>query len=72
MLALLTLTSCAHTETSTPYPLASITDSQSDSGWQGQSYWLATKYSEFQGPRSQQQHCPEYTMGTQTQRECWR
>lgn len=60
MLALLTLTSCAPAETSTPYPLTSTTYSQSDSGWQGHSYRLAT------------QQCPEYTMGTQTQRECWR
>ena len=56
MLALLlTLTSCAPAETSTPYPLASTTYSQSDSGWQGHSYRLAT-----------QQQCTEYTMGTQT------
>lgn len=60
MLVLLTLTSCAPAETSTSYPLASITYSQSDSGWQGHSYRLAT------------QQCTEYTMGTQTQRECWR
>ena len=72
MLALLALTSCAHTEKLTSQPFASTTQLQSDSGWQGQSYRLATKYSEFQRPSSQQQHCPEYTMGTQTQRECWR
>ena len=60
MLALLTLTSCAPAETSPPYPPASTTYSQSNSGWQGHSYRLAT------------QQCPEYTMGTQTQRECWR
>ena len=60
MLALLTLTNCAPAETSSPYPFVSTTYSQWDSGWQRHSYRLAT------------QQCPEYTMGTQTQRECWR
>jgi hypothetical protein len=60
MLALLTLTNCAPAETSSPYPFVSTTYSQWESGWQRHSYRLAT------------QQCPEYTMGTQTQRECWR
>ena len=51
MLALLTLTSCAPAETSPPYPPASTTYSQSNSGWQGHSYRLAS------------QQCLEYTMG---------
>jgi hypothetical protein len=71
MLALLTLASCTHAETWTSYRLDPTAYSQADSGWQGQSYRLGAKYGEFQGPRSQQQRCPEYTMGTQTQRECW-
>ena len=72
MLVLLMLTACAPTEKWTSNRIASTTYSVSDSDWQGQTYLLGAKYSEPQEVRSQQQLCLEYTMGIQTQRECWR
>ena len=72
VLLLLTLAGCAHADASTSYRRGSTIYLQSDLGWLGQTYRIATTmYSEFPGSRGAQQHCPEYTMGTQTQRECW-
>jgi hypothetical protein len=72
VLSLLTLFGCAHADTWSSYRRGWPTYLQSDLGWHGQTYRLdTTTYGEFQGSRGAKQRCSEYTMGAQTQRECW-
>jgi hypothetical protein len=72
VLSLLMLAGCAHADTWTSYRRGSTTYLQSDLGWHGQTYPLdIATYGAFQGSRGAEQRCTEYTMGGQTQRECW-